>query len=144
MENILNIKNKKQIIDDELVVAEKFINFLNKEQSKNFALPHHPKDGSFDAESYDKSDPQKKIKMEIVKSDFKAREAHGKTGKYARYRTIEEKIQDLIIEPINHKSKKLNIRPILKRTIYCLLMVGGLYIKTKWIFLKIIQTVTFF
>jgi len=106
---------QKPIIDDELVVAEKFINYINKKENKDFIIPFHPDDSAFDAESYSKSNPKKKLKMEIVKSDFGAHKELGRKGKYIKFRNAEEKIQEIIIKPVIHKSRKNKYSPDFKK-----------------------------
>jgi len=110
------MKKQKPIIDDELVVAEKFIKHINIKENKNFILPYHPQnDASFDAESYKESNPKEKIRMEIVRSDFNAHKEIGKKGEYTAFRSTEEKVQQIIVEPINHKSRNSKYSPAFKK-----------------------------
>jgi len=110
------MEKQKPIIDNELVVAEKFINHLNKKENKNFILPYHPqKDASFDAESYEESNPKEKIRMEIVRSDFNAHKEIGKKGEYTAFRSTEEKVQQIVVAPINHKSRNSKYSPAFKK-----------------------------
>ena len=108
-------------IDEELSVAEKFINYLNKKERRDFVFPFHPADFGFDAESYSRSKPRERLRMEIVKSDFRAHKELGEKGKYVRSRTPEEKIQVIIIEPIIHKGRKNKYSPEFKKDIVLLI-----------------------
>lgn len=107
--------DQKSIIDDELSVAEKFVNYINKKEDKDFIIPFHPNDCAFDAESYSQSNPKEILKMEIVKSDFDAHKECGITGKYTKFRTTKEKIQAIIVEPIMHKGRKNKYSPDFKK-----------------------------
>ena len=99
--------NNNEAIDDELHVAEKFINYLNQIYKKDFVLPFHPKeDISIDALTHRKSNPNEILKMQIVSSDFKAMESLGKEETYTTFRDVTEKIRDCIVIPILHKTNR--------------------------------------
>lgn len=112
---------QESIIDDELVVAGIFINYINNKERKDFIPPFHPNDSAFDAESYSKFNPKKRLKMEVVVSNFEAyKKCYGNEGVYARSRgrsvkEIEEKIQETIIEPILHKGRENKYSPDFKK-----------------------------
>jgi hypothetical protein len=109
-----------RIIDDELHVAEKFVNHLNGTYKRDFALPYHPaEDTGIDALTHSKSNPREILKMQIVSSDFKAQESLGKEGKYERDRDRPQRIIDTIVEPIKHKSGRYS--PDFKKEIILLL-----------------------
>jgi hypothetical protein len=89
------------IFDDELHVAEKFANHLNRTYKKDFVLPYHStEDTGIDALTHSKSNPTEIIKIQIVSSDFKAKETLGKEKMYETFRDV----TDTIVAPIKHKS----------------------------------------
>ncbi|MGB8656455.1 MAG: hypothetical protein WCE90_01555 [Candidatus Zixiibacteriota bacterium] len=108
------------IVDDELHVAEKFVNYLNQTYIKDFVLPSHPvEDRGIDALTQSKSNPAEILKMQIVSSDFKAKEQLGKEKTYEPIRDRTQKIMDTIVNPILHKS--LRYSPDFKKDIVLVL-----------------------
>jgi hypothetical protein len=109
-----------RIIDDELHVAEKFVNHLNETCKKDFVLPYHPEeDTGIDALTHSKSNPIEILKIQIVSSDFKAKESLGKEGVYTTFRDRTEEIANTIVTPILHKSHRYS--PHFKEDIVLLL-----------------------
>lgn len=116
------------IFDDELHVAEKFINHLNGTYKKDFVLPYHPtEDTGIDALTRSKSNTMEELKMQIVSSDFKAQESLGKEGMYETDRDMPKLITDTIVEPIKHKSGRYS--PDFKKEI--ILLLNGWWKVTK-------------
>ncbi len=106
-ETILEKEQIRQELDEELVTAKKWIDYLNKAKGKDFILPQHSKkDEGVDAISRSISNPKVKLKIQIVSSDFKARESLGQKGKFTAFRNKEDKIKATIIDPISHKDQK--------------------------------------
>jgi hypothetical protein len=91
----------------ELNAAKKFIEFFNKTQVKDFVVPYNlGKDASIDALTHRESSPDEILKMQIVKSDFRAEASLGKRQIYEACRDTTEKIEQTILEPILHKSRR--------------------------------------
>lgn len=112
--------NNNKIIDDELYVAEKFIKHINITLKKDFVLPYHSKnDNSIDALTHRESNPNEILKMEIVSSDFKAKESLGKKKIYETFRDATEEIIETILIPILRKSKRYS--PDYKKDVVLLL-----------------------
>ncbi len=70
-------------------------------------MPYHPEyDIGIDVLTHSKSYPTEVLEIQIVSSDFKAKETLGKEVMYETFRTATEKIMDTIVEPIKHKSRR--------------------------------------
>jgi hypothetical protein len=112
--------NNEIIFDDELYVATKFVRYLNRTHNKDFVLPYHPdEDRGIDAVSYSESNPIEVLRMQIVSSDFKAREELGKRQMYEVSRDLPQMLQDAVDKPISYKSGRYP--PDLKKEVILLL-----------------------
>ena len=117
-----------KIVDDELHVAEKFINYYDQIYKKDFVLPSHPvKDIGIDALTHSKLDPEEDLKIQIVSSDFEAKELLGREKRYTDFRDQTQEIIDTIVTPILHKSRRY--APDFKKDI--ILLIDGWRTVTK-------------
>ncbi len=118
-------------IDDELKIANIFIEHINKNHNEDYCEPYHPSiDEGIDALAHKKSNPEHTLKMQITVADYDAREKFATKGEVLRvYNRTEPdpRIEKGIIEPIKQKSEKYSIE--LKRDL--ILLLDGWWIVGK-------------